>query len=312
LNYLANLIIYFNLKKNIAQEKFKLNYNKTIIKIHFSEPKKNFMKFQASNQNFFILAFLMICRIGRYNLNFFKNLKSCFDFIFKIIFDFFSGPFYLREIFVQISSIGIGSIPIVALTGIFTGSVLALQTYIGFSRLNNTDSIPLVVVISMTRELGPVLTALMLSGRISSGIASEIGSMKISDQLNAMKVMGISHVRYLFRPRLLAILFFMPILTLITDIVGIFGGYLISVYKLNFNSVLYQKLTYDFLKIEDVISGIQKSFFFALIIVFIGYFFGFKSEFGSSSVSNSTKNAVVVSTVLILIFNYILTYFLFD
>lgn len=267
---------------------------------------------KIKSKNLFLLIFLIICQIGEHNINFFRKINSFLLAGFLFLGAMFRKPIYLKEILTQIALIGFGSIPIVALTGIFTGSVLALQTYIGFSRLNNMESIPLVVVISMTRELGPVLTALMLSGRISSGIASEIGSMKISDQLNAMKIMGISHIKYLFRPRIIAILVFMPILTIIADIMGIFGGYLVSVTKLNYNSVMYQKLTYDFLKAEDVISGIQKAIFFGVIIVSTGYIFGFKSEFGSSSVSSSTKNAVVFSTVLILIFNYVLTYLLFN
>lgn len=260
----------------------------------------------------FILIYKIICQIGRHNLNFFKNFNQFFEKSLKFFLDLIKGPLYFKEILVQFALIGFGSIPIIALTGVFTGSVLALQTYIGFSRLSNVESIPLVVVVSMTRELGPVLSALMLSGRIASGIASEVGSMKISDQLNSMKIMGISHVKYLLRPKIIAILVFMPLLTLIADLTGVFGGYLVSISKLNYNSVMYQKLTYDFLRFEDVFSGIQKSIFFGLIIVLSGYFFGFKSEFGSTSVSSSTKSSVVFSTILILIFNYVLTYFLFN
>jgi phospholipid/cholesterol/gamma-HCH transport system permease protein len=277
------------------------------------------MNFQIKKNNsdfkiFFFKIFIAICYIGKLNISFLKNI-----FLYiknKILIFFFNliiGPFYINEILSQISSIGFGSIPIISLTGIFTGSVLALQIYMGFSQINNIESIPLIVLVSITRELGPVLTGLMLSGRIASSISSEIGSMKISDQINAMKIMSISDIKYLFRPRLIAILIFMPILTFIADILAIIGGFFVSITKLNFNPSLYIKLTCDFFNINDFLSGIYKSFIFGIIIVSVGYLFGIlNSNSSAASVSNSTKNSVVVATILILFSNYILTYFLFS
>lgn len=256
--------------------------------------------------------FYSICLIGRINLNFFASMSKKTIQLTGAILNLCKRPLYAKQIWNQFITIGLGSLPIVSLTAIFTGSVLALQTYVGFSRLSNTDSIPLVVVISITRELGPVLTALMLSGRVTSAITSEIGAMKVSDQLSAISIMGIDHIRYLLRPRLLIMLIFMPLLTLVADILGIFGGYLISITKLGYNAALYEKLTFDFLQMKDVFSGLQKSVCFGFIIVMVGYYFGFSAAYGSSSVGNSTKSAVVSATSLVLVANYFLTYLLFE
>lgn len=224
----------------------------------------------------------------------------------------FSKPFYFRRLLEELINIGITSTPIVAMTALFSGSVLALQSYVGFSQYNASESIPLVVVLSITRELGPVLTGLMLSGRIASNIASEIGAMRITDQLDAIKIIGIEKINYLLRPKLLAMILFMPILTLVSDTLGIFGGYLVSIYKLGFNEALYIKATFEYLKMSDIHYGIIKSFYFGLIIVLIGYTSGLYSQKNSHGTGIATRNAVVYSTICILIANYILTYILFE
>jgi phospholipid/cholesterol/gamma-HCH transport system permease protein len=226
-------------------------------------------------------------------------------------FSLFFKPFYFRRLWVELLNIGVASVPIVGMTALFSGSVLALQSYVGFSRVDASSSIPLVVVLSITRELGPVLTGLMLSGRIASNIASEVGSMKITDQIDAMYIMGIDKNQYLLRPRLISMVIFMPILAIIADILGIFGGYLVSIYKLGYSSVSYQKMTFDFLKFEDVVSGLIKASCFGVIIVLTGYVCGLYAMKNTYGVGIATRNAVVCSTILILVANYFLTYFLF-
>ena len=197
------------------------------------------------------------------------------------------------------------------MTAIFSGSVLALQSYVGFSQYNASESIPLIVVLSITRELGPVLTGLMLSGRVASNIASEIGAMRITDQLDAIKIIGIEKIQYLLRPKLVAMIIFMPILTIVSDVLGMVGGYLVSIYKLGFNDGLYIKATFDYLKMSDVYYGIIKSFYFGIIIICIGYISGLLAQQNSHGTGIATRNAVVYSTICILIANYILTYILF-
>lgn len=253
-----------------------------------------------------------LASLGKSIVNFYKNLfKAIINFISTIL-AIFTPPYYPKAIYEQLLVIGVSSIPIVALTALFSGSVLALQSYVGFSRMSNIDSIPLIVVLSITRELGPVLTGLMVAGRVSSTIASEVGAMKVSEQIDAIYIMGIDINKYLLRPKLFAIIIFMPILTLIADVLGVFGGYLVSIYKLNYNPALYEKLTFDFLKFEDVMSGLTKASVFGIIIVIIGYYFGLKATTGASGVGLVTRNAVVSSTILILVANYFLTYWLFS
>ncbi len=248
---------------------------------------------------------------GRSLINFYCNLFFRMKVIFISLMNLFCKPFYFKRLWSEFVNIGVASIPIVAMTAVFSGSVLALQSYVGFSRVDASSSIPLVVVLSITRELGPVLTGLMLSGRIASNIASEVGSMKITDQIDAMYVMGIDKNQYLLRPRLISMIIFMPILALIADVLGIFGGYLVSVFKLNYSSVGYQKMTFDFLKFEDVMSGLIKASFFGLIIVLTGYICGLNSMKNTYGVGIATRNAVVCSTIFILVANYFLTYLLF-
>jgi phospholipid/cholesterol/gamma-HCH transport system permease protein len=250
--------------------------------------------------------------VGKSVLNFYSDLFFRIKLFLVNLFVLFFPPFYLRRFFSELLTIGVASIPIVGMTAIFTGSVLALQSFIGFSRMDAGSSIPMVVVLSITRELGPVLTGLMLSGRVASNIASEVGSMKITDQLDAMYIMGIEKNHYILRPKLTAMLISMPILTLISDILGIFGGYLISITKLGYSPHSYEKMTFDFLNLNDVISGIIKASFFGVIIILIGYFSGLLAQKNTTGVGVSTRNAVVCSTILILIANYCLTYLLFS
>src|ERR1700722_1811248 len=176
----------------------------------------------------------------------------------------FVPPFFLRIVLRQMVEIGYYSLPVVGLTAFFTGMVLALQSYTGFSRFNAENAIASVVVLSITRELGPVLGGLMVAGRIGASIAAEIGTMRVTEQIDALVSLSTSPQKYLIAPRLLAGITMLPLLVLISDAIGVFGGYVVSVYRLDFNPASYLKQTFDFLQMGDVTSGLIKAAVFGL------------------------------------------------
>ena len=197
--------------------------------------------------------------------------------------------------------------PVVGLTAIFTGMVLALQSYTGFSRFSAESAIPNVVVLSITRELAPVLAGLMVAGRAGAAIAAEIGTMKVTEQIDALKTLSTNPYSYLVIPRVIAGILSLPFLVLIGDIIGVFGGYLICVNILNFNPSVYLQNTYNFVEFIDVFSGLVKASVFGFIITFIGCYFGFRTKGGAQGVGQSTTYSVVLSSILILLMNYIIT-----
>jgi phospholipid/cholesterol/gamma-HCH transport system permease protein len=216
-------------------------------------------------------------------------------------------PFYPRLILRQIVHIGYFSLPVVGLTAIFTGMVLALQSYTGFSRFAAEGAVATVVVLSMTRELGPVIAALMVAGRVGAAIAAEIGTMRVTDQIDALTTLSTDPLRYLVLPRLVAGLLTLPALVLIADIIGVFGGFLIGTYKLNFNPESYLNRTEQYLEAMDVISGLVKAAVFGFIIALMGCYHGYQSRGGAEGVGQATTYAVVSASILILVFNYALT-----
>lgn len=222
----------------------------------------------------------------------------------------FTRPRYLVDTLVQMDVIGFGSLPIVLLTGFFTGGVLALQTYRTLSTFGETGLLGQVVALSMVRELGPVLTALMVAGRNSSGIASEIGSMLVSEQIDAMRALGTDPLRKLVTPRLYASLLTLPLLTVLADFCGMLGGALISTSTAHLSSAEYWSSAYQALHFEDVAQGLTKPFFFGVIIALVGCYFGLHTRGGTEGVGRSTTQAVVVACVLILILDFFYTKFL--
>ncbi len=216
-------------------------------------------------------------------------------------------PYFFRLIGQQMLEIGYYSLPVVGLTAIFTGMVLALQSYTGFSRFNAESAIATVVVLSVTRELGPVLAGLMVAGRIGAAIAAEIGTMRVTEQIDALSSLSTNPYKYLIAPRLIAGMMMMPLLVLVADIIGVFGGYLIGVYRLDFNPANYLKLTWDFLETMDVVSGLVKAAVFGFLITLMGCYHGFHSRGGAQGVGAATTNAVVSSSILILASNYVIT-----
>lgn len=216
-------------------------------------------------------------------------------------------PFYPRLILRQVVYMGYYSLPVVGLTAIFTGMVLALQSYTGFSRFNAESAVATVVVLSVTRELGPVIAGLMVAGRVGAAMAAEIGTMRVTDQIDALTTLSTDPFRYLVLPRLLAGLITLPLLVLVADIIGVFGGYIVGTYKLGFNPANYLTQTETYLERMDVISGLVKAGVFGFIISLMGCYHGYHSRGGAEGVGQATTYAVVSASILILLSNYMLT-----
>ncbi|MFK7973609.1 MAG: MlaE family ABC transporter permease [Rickettsiaceae bacterium] len=233
-------------------------------------------------------------------------------FITKTMIGFSKRPLYLGLIMRQLIIIGYYSLPVVAMTALFSGAVLALQSYTGFSRFSAESSIATVVVLSITRELGPVLAGLMVAGRVGASIAAELGTMRVTEQIDALYTLSTDPIKYLVCPRVIAAVISMPCLVLIGDIIGVMGGYLVSTYKLDFNSTSYIISTVEYLESIDVVSGLVKSAIFGFIIAIMSCYHGYYSEKGARGVGEATTAAVVSSSILILISNYLLTEIFFS
>ena len=216
-------------------------------------------------------------------------------------------PFYWHEFLVQLVQIGYFSLPVVGMTAFFTGGALALQIYAGGSRFNAESVVPSIVAIGMARELGPVQGGLMVAARVASSIAAEIGTMKVTEQIDALVTLSTNPMKYLTLPRVLAATLVVPILVAVGDSIGIFGGYLVGVNRLGINSGAYLKNTADFLQSWDVVSGLIKGAVFGFLVAVMGCYYGMTSGRGALGVGRATKAAVVAASVLILAFDYLLT-----
>ncbi|MEM8841503.1 MAG: ABC transporter permease [Pseudomonadota bacterium] len=223
----------------------------------------------------------------------------------------FLPPYYFGELWRQFIRIGYFSLPVVGLTALFTGGALALQIYAGGARFNAEAVVPSIVAIGMVRELGPVLGGLMVAGRVSASIAAELGTMRVTEQIDALTTLSTNPMKYLVAPRLLAATIAMPILAFIGDVIGIMGGFLVGVGRLDFNPTVYIRTTYDFLTTGDVASGLIKAAVFGFIIALMGCYQGYHSGRGAQGVGRATTNAVVTASILILASNYLLTEALF-
>lgn len=249
--------------------------------------------------------------IGGTFLGFFAAVGRLSDFAGRGIYHCFTPPFYPRLLWRQVVDIGYYSLPVVGMTALFTGMVLALQSYTGFSRFSAEGAVATVVVLSVTRELAPVLAGLMVAGRIGASIAAEIGTMRVTEQIDALTTLSTNPFKYLIAPRLLAGTLMLPVLVLIADVIGVFGGYLVGVYKLDFTPENYLFRTWEFLTAEDVVSGLWKAAAFGFIVTLMGCYHGFNSARGAQGVGAATTNAVVSASILILITNYFLTQLFF-
>jgi phospholipid/cholesterol/gamma-HCH transport system permease protein len=220
-------------------------------------------------------------------------------------------PFYPRLVGRAFMEIGFYSLPVVALTALFTGMVLALQSYTGFSRFGAESAIASVVVLSVTRELGPVLAGLMVAGRAGGAMAAELGTMRVTDQIDALSTLSTAPMKYLVAPRLLAGVIALPLLVVLADILGVFGGFLVATQKLGFTPDTYLTSTLTNLRSDDVVSGLIKAAVFGFIIALMGCFHGYRSRGGAQGVGAATTAAVVSASILILALDYVLTQVLF-
>ncbi|WP_319824170.1 ABC transporter permease [Thalassovita sp.] len=219
----------------------------------------------------------------------------------------FRPPFYGREFLHALIQIGWLSLPVVGMTTLFTGGALALQIYAGGSRFNAEAVVPSIVAIGMVRELGPVLGGLMVAARVASSIAAELGTMKVTEQIDALVTLSTHPMKYLTLPRVLAATIAVPVLVAVGDAIGIMGGYLVGISRLGFNASAYLANTVDFLETFDVVSGLIKGAVFGFIVALIGCYYGMNSGRGAQGVGRATKSAVVTASVLIFAANYILT-----
>ncbi len=252
--------------------------------------------------------------LGEKTLSFFVYIGGVFHLFVGTLVQIFIPPFRRREVFAQMFRIGVMSFPIVFLVSLFTGMVLALQSAYQLTKMNAQIYISSLVALSVVRELGPVLTALILAGRVGASITAELGTMKVTEQIDALETLAANPVKYLVVPRFLALCIMLPILTIYADFIGIMGGYLIGVYKLLIGSTIYMKMTYDSLLFKDIFTGLFKSFVFAIIICIISCYEGFRTEGGAEGVGKATTLSVVTSFILIIAADCLFTalfYFVF-
>ena len=220
-------------------------------------------------------------------------------------------PFRIHVVFKQLEFVGVHSVIVVLITGAFTGMVLALQTYYGFRMFGGESLVGATVALSMTREIGPVFTALMVTARAGSAMAAEIGTMRVTEQIDALYAMSVNPIQYLVLPRVIAGIVMLPFLTIVSDVIGIAGGYFVGVHLLQINSGIFIARMTELVALGDIFNGLVKSAVFGLILTLIGCYKGFFTIGGAEGVGRSTTQAVVLSSVTILISDYFLTALMF-
>ena len=216
-------------------------------------------------------------------------------------------PFYGRMFLLAFIEFSYFSLPVVALTAVFSGAVIALQSYTGFSRFGAESAIAGIVVLSVVRELGPVLAGLMVAGRVGAAMAAELGTMRVTDQIDALGTLSTNPMKYLVAPRLLAGVIAVPLLVAVADVLGVAGGFLVSTVKLGFNPSAYLASTFNILTTTDVVAGLVKAAAFGFLIALMGCYHGYNSKGGAQGVGAATTSAVVAASILILAFDYVLT-----
>ena len=248
-----------------------------------------------------------VARLGRAVLMLMAAVGRVSLFALEAISHIFRPPFYPREFLYALMNVGWFSLPVVGLTAIFTGGALALQIYSGGARFNAEAVVPQIVAIGMVRELGPVLVGLMIAARVTSSIAAEIATMKVTEQIDALITLSTHPMKYLTVPRVLAGLITVPLLVAVGDVIGIAGGYAVAVQNLGFNAAGYLKNTVDFLEMRDIVSSLVKGAVFGTIATTMGCYYGMNSGRGAQGVGRATKGSVEAAAVLILAANFLLT-----
>nr|WP_225907814.1 ABC transporter permease [Hyphomonas sediminis] len=245
--------------------------------------------------------------IGRATLGLFTEVGRLTSFATQVKAAAFTPRWYGGEILRQMVRIGFYSLPVVGLSAVFIGAALALNIYEGGSRYGAEQFVPSIVVLGITRELGVVITGLMLAGRVSAGIAAEIGAMRVTEQIDALETLSASRFRYLYAPRFLAALITLPMLVALADIIGVMGGWLVSVYGLGFDSTVYLRNTLDFVTRNDILAGLIKAVVFGAVIAVMGCYQGDRSQAGATGVGRAATLSMVGAAVLILAFNYVMS-----
>ena len=249
--------------------------------------------------------------VGRLTMQLTYNAGDIVLFLLKFLAQVFRFPLYLRLYFKQCEKIGVDSLPIVLLTSFFTGGVLALQSYNGFSNETLASSqVGSVVALSMLRELGPVLASLMVAGRVGAAIAAEIGTMRVTEQIDALVTLATNPIKYLLVPRIMAAVTMVPMLVTIANVVGIWGGYLVATNILGLNEYTYMDSSFRSVQFEDISLGLIKAVVFGLIIGLMGTYHGYRSRGGAEGVGKATTVAVVSASVAILVSDYFITAFM--
>lgn len=245
--------------------------------------------------------------VGRGVLSLLQSIGAIAIFAGRAIAGMVRPPFFGGQLLGQIMQIGFLSLPVVGLTALFTGAALALNIYTGGARFNAESFVPNIVALGIVRELGPVIAALMLAGRVSSGIAAEIGAMRATEQIDALQTLSTDPFRYLIAPRVLAGILTLPILVLIADIIGIYGGFVVGVNSLGFDPSVYVRNTWDILENWDIISGLIKAAVFGFLLTVMGCYHGYHAQGGAEGVGRAATHAVVSAAVLIFAANFLLT-----
>ncbi|HEX7150592.1 MAG TPA: ABC transporter permease [Thermoanaerobaculia bacterium] len=250
-------------------------------------------------------------RIGGVFIRLFEQTGRWFTMLGYTVAWTFRPPWDIKEWFRQMVRLGVDSIPVVVLTTMFTGMVLSLQTFAGFQRVHAESFVGSVVALAMLRELSPVLVGLMVTGRVGSSMAAEIGTMRVTEQIDALQALATDPIQYLFVPRVISGIIMLPFLTIIGDALGVYGGYLVAVRLMGANPVVYQQNTYMFLELGDLWSGLIKAAAFGLILTLTGCVRGFYTTGGAEGVGRATTAAVVSASLIILLSDFFLTKILF-
>jgi phospholipid/cholesterol/gamma-HCH transport system permease protein len=250
--------------------------------------------------------------IGQRALRICNRVGDFFMFLVVTIQTLFTTRLKVHRVLAQMQQIGVESLVIVVLTGLSTGLALALQTYIGFERFGIQDFLGTIVTLGMTRELGPVLTGIMVTGRCGSAITAELGTMQITDQIDALKTLCVNPYQYLIVPRILGSMIILPFLTVFSMIFGIIGGFFFCVYVKGLNADSYMSGIRQFVELSDITGGLIKASFFGLILAWVGSYYGYRTRGGARGVGRATTRAVVVGSIMILIANYFLSFFLYE
>lgn len=248
-----------------------------------------------------------VARTGRATLSLIRSAGALSLFALAGLSHIMRPPFYGRVFMRTFMETGFFSLPVVALTALFSGGVIALQSYTGFAQYHAQSAIAGIVVLAVTRELGPVLAGLMVAGRVGAAMAAQIGTMRVTDQIDALSTLSTNPMKYLVAPRLLAGMIALPLLVLVADVLGVAGGFTVAVVKLGFSPTAYITATMNSVKVMDVTVGLVKAALFGFLIALMGCYYGYNSKGGAEGVGSATTSAVVVASILLLAFDYLIT-----